>query len=173
MNDKVDWQFLFLDTRARVYLLWAGLATIGFAATHYYQNQLINAYWALLSVVGLYYMYKVMPLRVRQMQHIFWGWFVTISLGMAVSVIIFYFDLAPAGFLIGHLGGFWLVIMAVAYFINGYFDKPAAWYNFAAALNLVFGLLCLTVDVFLPGQYLIAAVISAWSMLYLWLFRAD
>lgn len=172
MNDKVDWQYLFLETRARVYLLWAALTTIGFVATHFYQNKLINVYWLLLSVVGLYYMYRVMPLKVKQMRHIFLGWFVSISIGMAVSGIIFYLDLAPAGFLIGHLGGFWLLVMAQAYAVNGYVDQPGNWYYVAAVLNLVFGILCLTVDAFLPGQYLIAAVVSAWSMLYLWLFRS-
>lgn len=171
MNDKVDWQYLFLETRARVYLLWAAIATLGFVATHYYQNKFINIYWAFISVLGLYYMYKVMPMKVKQMRHIFLGWFITIGLGMVISGIIFYLDLVPAGFLIGHLGGFWLLIMAQAYFGNGYFDKPAKWYYFAGILNMVFGILCLTVDAFIPGQYLIAAVISAWSMLFLWVFR--
>lgn len=170
-HTKIDWQYLLLDTRARVYLLWAGLITVGFVATHFYQVKLINGFWAFLSVIGIYYMYKVMPLRVRQMRHIFLGWLLTIIAGMTVSGIVFYLELPFAGFLINHLGAFWLVLMAQAYAGNGIVDRPATWYWFAAGLNLMFGILCFTVDALIPGQYLIAAVVSAWSMLYLWLFR--
>jgi len=173
MNDKVDWQYLFLDTRARVYLVWAALGTVGFLATHFYQVEQINVFWTFLSVIGMYYMFRVMPLRVRQMRHIFLGWLLTIIAGVLISGLVFVLDLPFAGFLIGHLGGFWLLLMAQAYAGNGYVDKPGRWYYFAAALNAVFGILCLTVDAFLPGQYLIAAVVTAWSMLYLWLFRSS
>ncbi len=77
-NDKVDWQYLLSDSRARVYLLWAVLLGIGFVATHFYQNKNINGVWTLLSLIGLGYMYKVMPLRVTQMKQIFRVWIVTI-----------------------------------------------------------------------------------------------
>lgn len=173
MKDKVDWQFLFLDTRARVYLVWAVLTTVGFTATHYYQVKQINVFWTVLSLIGMYYMYRTMPLRVSQMQHIFLGWLLTIIAGMVVSGLIFVFLTPLSGFLISHLGGFWLLVMAQAYAGNGYFDKPAKWYYVVALLNFVSGVLCLTVDAFVPGQYLIAAVVSGWSMLLLWLYRAD
>jgi hypothetical protein len=173
MNDKVDWQFLFLDTRARVYLVWAFLVTVGFIATHFYQVKQINAFWTFLSIIGMYYMYRTMPLRVNLMRHIFLGWLFTIIVGMVISGAVFIFLNSISGYLITHLGGFWLLLMAQAYAVNGYIDKPAKWYYFAALLNGIFGLLCLTLSAFLPGQYLIAAVVSAWSMLFLWLFRAD
>lgn len=172
MNDTVDWEYLWIDTRARVYLVWGLLATVGFVATHFYQVKAINGFWALLSVIGMYYMYRVMPLKVRQMRHIFYGWLLTILAGMAVSGLVFYMGGALAGFLIGHLGAFWMLVMAQAYLGNGIVDKPAKWYYFAAALNAIFGILCFTVDALVPGQYLIAAAVSAWSMLYLWLFRS-
>lgn len=171
-NNKIDWEYLFTDTRARVYLLWAVLATVGFLATHYYQRKQINGFWALLSFIGIYYMLRVMPLKVRQMQRIFLVWLVTILAGMAVSGLVFYLSSDIAGNLIGRLGAFWMVLLAVGYAINGVVDRPAGWYYFAAALHLIFGILCFISDVFLPSQYLIAAVISAWSMLYLWLYRA-
>lgn len=173
MNDKIDWQYQLLDSRARVYLLWAVLVTAGFIATHFYQNKLINGVWATLSVIGLGFMYKVMPLRVTQMKRIFVAWVVTIVFGMAVSGLVFYSGSAAAGNLIAHLGGFWLLVMAVGYFWNGLVDAPATWYWFAAAINFVFGILCFTVDALAPGQYLIAAVVSAWSMLNLWVFRSS
>lgn len=170
-HTKLDWQYLFLDTRARIYLLWAALLSSGFVATHFYQAKIINGFWAVLSVIGMYYMFKVMPLKVKQMRHIFLGWLVTITVGMAVSGIVFYLELPFAGFLINHLGAFWLVLMAQAYAFNGLVDRPARWYWFAAVLNLVFGILCFTVEGLISGQYLIAAIVSTWSMLYLWLFR--
>lgn len=173
MNEKVDWQYLLLDTRARVYLLWAMLTAIGFTATHYYQAYLINGFWALLSFIGLGYMVLVMPLKVRQMQRIFLAWGATIAAGMAVSAAVFYSSSAAAGNIIAHLGAFWMLVMAVGYAWNGLVDRPATWYWFAAGLNLLFGVLCFTVDAFAAAQYLIAAIVSAWSMLYLWLFRAS
>ena len=172
MNDKIDWEYLRLDTRARVYFLWAVLVTVGFVATHFYQHKFINGFWAFLSIIGIYYMYHVMPLKVRQMRHIFMVWLLTILAGMTVSGVVFYIGGSTFGFLISHLGAFWLLVMAQAYAGNGLVDPPATWYWFAAALNAVFGILCFTVDALVPGQYLIAAVVSAWSMLYLWLFRA-
>lgn len=171
MNDRIDWEYLRLDTRARVYFLWAVLLLIGFVATHFYQIKLINGFWAFLSVIGLYYMYRVMPLKVKQMKRIFIVWLLTILAGMVVSGLVFYVHGSAAGLLISHLGAFWMLVMAVGYALNGLVDPPATWYWFAAALNVIFGVLCFTVDALLPGQYLIAAVVSSWSMLYLWLLR--
>ncbi|MBA3758070.1 hypothetical protein H0X10_00335 [Candidatus Saccharibacteria bacterium] len=171
MNDKIDWGYLFNETRARVYLVWAVLIPTGFVATHYYQRKEINAFWAILSVIGLVYMYKVMPLRVSQMKKIFNVWLITIIAGMVVSGLVFYSETAAAGKLIANLGAFWLVVMAVGYAWNGLVDAPARWYWFAAILNIVVAVLCYTNDAFSAGQYLLAAVVTAWSMLNLWLFR--
>lgn len=172
-NSKVDWEFLFIDSRARVYLLWAFLATIGFMATHYFQRKQINGVWAVISVVGMYYMYRVMPLRVKQMKNIFYVWLIFILIGMAISGVVFYLNNELAGYIIARLGAVWLFIMAAAYAANGLVDRPAKWYFFAAGLNAVLGLLLLLNEALLPGQYLIAAVASFWSMMYLWLYRAD
>jgi hypothetical protein len=171
MNDKVDWEFLLIDSRARVYLLWAVLTAVGFVATHFFQNKLINGVWAMLSLIGLGFMFRVMPLQVKQMKRIFISWLVPIVLGMTVSGLVFYQNSLAAGNLIAHLGAFWMIVMAVGYFWNGLVDPPSNWYWFAGLLNLSFGLLCFTVDALLAAQYLIAAVVSAWSMLYLWIFR--
>jgi hypothetical protein len=173
MNDKVDWQYLLTDNRARVYLLWAVLVTVGFVATHYFQNKLINGFWATLSVIGLGFMYFIMPLGDKRMRRIFYGWLVTIIFGMTVSGVVFYLETPTTGNLIAHLGAFWLLIMAVGYAWNGLVDAPSNWYWFAAFINLLFGLLCFTMDIFTASQYLIAAIVSAWSMLYLWLFRSS
>lgn len=138
--------------------------------THYYQQRAINGIWFLISVVGMYYMFRVMPMRVRQMQKIFAAWLVPIVFGMAVSGLVFYIPQWRG--LIGYLGAFWLLIMAAGYFLNGLVDEPAFWYYFAAAINFVAGAVLLLDSSLLSVQYLIAAIISAWSMLNLWLFRS-
>jgi len=170
MNDKIDWNFILSDTRGRVYLLWAILAPWGFVATHYFQQMGILFVWLAISVVGLGYMYRVMPLRVRQMQLIFAAWLVPIASGMLVSLLVFY-NHALAELLLVRLGAFWLLVMAAGYIWNGLVDPPSGWYWFAAAVNVVAGVVCWTVEPFTTAQYLIAAIVSAWSMLSLWLFR--
>jgi hypothetical protein len=171
MNDKVDWQYLLLDTRARVYLLWAVLTTGGFTATHYFQQRQINAVWFFISVFGLGYMYRAMPMGVMQMRKIFLAWFVPISFGILVSILAF--KIAVLSSLIQYMGSFWLLIMAIGYFLNGLVDAPSTYYWFAAALNIAAAIICYVVEPLLAAQYLVAAIVSGWSMLYLWLFRAS
>lgn len=171
MDNRIDWQFLTTDTRARIYLLWAILLFLGFIATHYYQVKLINGVWAVLSLIGLGYMYKTMPIRVKQMKRIFYIWAATIVFGMFVSGAVFYFNSPLAGSLIARLGAFWLIVMAVGYALNGLVDRPAGWYWFAFVINVIFGTLCFVSDAFVASQYIVAAIVSGWSMLNLWLFR--
>lgn len=162
---------LFTQTRARVYLLWAILATGGFIATHYYQRKQINAAWFSISVIGLVYMFKVMPMQVRQMKQILMAWLVPITIGMVVSGLVFYIKDDIAYKTIANLGGFWLAVMAAGYLWNGLVDRPASWYYFAVVINIVAAYLCYTNDNWRSVQYLIAAIISAWSMVNLWFFR--
>lgn len=169
MNERLSLTFLLNDTRSRVYLLWAVLVTAGFVATHYVQRKQINPVWAVMSLVALGYMLRVMPLRVRQMRLIFLSWLVPIFIGMTVSGLAFIVE--PLFGLVPYLGSFWLVVMAVGYAWNGLVDEPAGWYWFAVGINLVGAILCSFVDAFVMQQYLVAAVISGWSMVNLWLFR--
>ena len=171
-TQSIDWKYLFGTTRARIYLLWAILVPLGFVATHFHQEHNINALWTLLSVIGLGYMLRVMPLKVRQMQKIFLAWLVPIFIGLCASGAPFYIHTATAANFIGHLGAFWLLMMGVGYVLNGLVDRPSHWYWIAAAMNFAAGIACFTVDALAPGQYLIAAIISAWSMLNLWVFRS-
>ncbi len=169
MNSRVDWFYLLHASRARVYLLWAVLGTIGYIATHFWQVRQINAVWFLISVIGMGYMWRVMPLKVGKMKQIFVSWLVPIAFGMAVSGLAFYIDQLAR--IIPYLGVFWLVVMAIAYIWNGVVDRPAQWYYFAAALNLAAAALCYFSPAYLEYQYIVAAIVTAWSMLYLWLFR--
>lgn len=171
MQNDLDFRELFTASRARVYLLWALIVAVGFTATHYYQNPNINAVWTILSIVGFVYMYKVMPLKVSQMKHIFASWLVPIIVGMVFSVVAVRTSLLPE--LISYLGPFWLAVMAVGYFWNGLVDGPGLWYYVAAAVNLVAAAVIYSSLDLLSVQYLLIAIISTWSMLMLWLFRGD
>lgn len=169
LNDNIDLDYLWHDSRAQVYLLWAFIIPAGFILTHFHQAPNINIAWSLISVAGLGYMFRVMPLRVRQMQRIYGAWLLPITVGMIVSIAAFRITaLAP---LISYLGAFWLLVMAVGYGLNGIVDAPSGWYWFAVFLNVVAGLLCFFVAPFTVAQYLIAAIITAWSMLNLWVLR--
>lgn len=170
----MDWKYLITVPRGRVYLLWAVLLPLGFVATHFYQQHAANALWAVISIVGLGYMARVMPLKqASQMRRIYASWLVPIGVGMGVSAVVFYVQTDVAANLIAHLGAFWLGVMAVGFFCNGLVDPPRFWYFLAAAFNAVACAFCFTVQPFTEAQYLIAAAVSAWSMLSLWLFRVD
>jgi hypothetical protein len=171
MDDKLNMELLLNESRPRVYLLWAVLTGVGFTATHYYQKPNINGVWFVLSVIGLGYMYKVMPLRVKQMKRIFLAWLIPIVAGIVISKLAVQTNIFSN--LLPYLGAFWLVVMAVGYFLNGLVDPPSKWYYVAAIVNLVAAGLCWQVDSFITQQYLIAAVVSVWSMLCLWVFRSD
>ncbi|HEU4914534.1 MAG TPA: hypothetical protein VFT16_03985 [Candidatus Saccharimonadales bacterium] len=171
-SQSVDWKYLCNTTRARIYLLWAILVFVGFVATHFYQDHNINYVWTGLSVVGLGYMARHMPMAVKQMRYILLAWLVPIVAGIVVTGSVFYIHTSAAAQLLGHLGAFWLFVMAAGYILNGLADRPSYWYWAAASMHIVAGLACLTVDELLPGQYLIAAIIGAWSMLNLWIFRS-
>lgn len=170
MNEKIDWKFLITDTRARIYLLWAVLTLIGFTTAHYSRNDIgINSFWVVLSILGLGYMYKVMPLRIKSAQRVLQAWLVPIVIGSVVSVSAFY--VAALQGLIPYLGAFWLFVMATSYIMNGFVDSPATWYWVAATLNVAAGLAIIFVPELQITQWLIAAVVSTWSLLNLWLFR--
>jgi hypothetical protein len=168
----MDLRFLITATRARIYLLWAILVPAGFVATHFYQNRNIIYVWAAIALIGLGYMYRVMPLHVVQMRRIFMAWLVPIALGILLTGALLYIHQPWATNSIEHLGAIWMGIIAIGYLLNAAFDHPSGLYWFAAILNVGFGVACLY-DLFLPVQYLVAAIVSVWSLLFLWLFRSD
>lgn len=169
----MDVKFLITAPRPRVYLLWGIMVPLGFVATHFYQKHEINVLWTIIAFIGLGYMYKVLYLRVTQMRQIFLAWLVPIVLGLAVAGAVFYVDTYSAAWLMGHLGAFWLAVMAVGHLLNGWVDPPRFWYWCNAVINAGAATLCFAVIEFAAVQYLIAAVVSGWSMLNLWLFRSD
>lgn len=169
----MDFKYLVTATRARVYLLWTILLPIGFVATNFYQNHNINFVWGVIAIIGLGFMYKVMPMGVGQMRKIFLAWLVPIVFGMIVSGLVFYIHGPFTGNLIGHLGAFWLGVMAVGYVLNGLVDPPSTWYWTAAILNAVAAVACYEVHALILSQYLVAAIVSGLSMGLLWLLRSE
>lgn len=138
-------------------------------ATHFYQKRLINPFWLVLTVAGLGYMWRTMPLKVSKMKMILVCWASVLLFGMAVSGLAFYID--GIARLVPFLGVFWLAVMAAGYAWNGLLDRPSTWYWFAAAINIAAAILCYYNSTFLEYQYVVAAIVSTWSMLYLWLLR--
>lgn len=171
MSDKLDYDAIIHESRPRVYLLWAALTGIGYTTTHYYQNPNINYIWFVLALIGLGYMYHAMPLRVHQMKNIFRAWLFPITIGILISIIAVRTDLIPS--LIQYLGVFWLIVQAVGFTLNGLVDAPGKWYFIAAGTNVAAAAACYLIAELTIIQYLIAAVVTAWSMLMLVIFRSD
>ena len=172
MNNAVDWKLLFGEARARIYLLWAGLCVVGFVAAQYSKAaNNINLFWAVLSVGGLGYMYKVMPMQMKAAKRIFCAWVLPIVFGAVISVLAF--RVRALAEVAAYLGAFWLLVMAVGFFLNGLYDAPSTWYWVAVLMNVVGAVLIIYWEPLLPGQWLVAAIISSWSMLNLWLFRGE
>jgi len=171
MESKLDLDALFNNSRARVYLLWAILTGVGFSATHFYQMPNINILWFVISIIGLAYMYKVMPLGVQQMKKIYLSWLVPIVIGLIVSVVLVRTDAAPEA--VGYLASIWLIVMAAGYLSNGLSDTPGFWYFVAAVVNIVAATAVYLITDLQIAQYLIAAIVSVWSMLTLWVFYSD
>jgi hypothetical protein len=71
------------------------------------------------------------------------------------------------------LGTFWLFVMAAGYVLNGLFDKPSTWYWVAAGVNIATAVSLISFHSLHSVQYLLAAVVSGWSLLMLWVFRSD
>lgn len=171
MINQIDWQYIFKNTRSRVYLLWAILTTIGFMLTHFHQQQNINALWFGISVVGLGYMLKVMPLRIKKLRLIYLSWLVPIAIGLVFSALVF--KTTALSIYVSYLGSYWLFVLAAGYFLNGLVDPPAKIYWYNSCLNALAGLLIAMIGSLLPIQYLIAAGVSVVSMLNLWFFRTE
>lgn len=169
LNARIDFDSRWHSSRAQVYLLWAVLTGAGYVGTHLYMNKLINPVWFALSLIGLGFMYKVMPLQVKQMKKIFMAWLVPIAFGITVSGLVFYVDAIAQ--LLAYLGAFWLVVQAVGFVWNGIVDPPSDWYFIVAAVNVVAAVAVWQLDSLFLVQYLIAAVVTVWSMLMLWIFR--
>ncbi len=171
MENKINFSFLINESRGRVYLLWAVLTGVGYTATHYYQHPNINGVWFVLSAIGFAYMYKVMPLRVKQMKYVYMSWAVPISVGLIVSILSARTELLPG--LLGYLGAYWLAIQAVGFLWNGLVDSPGIWYYVASVMNGIGAISLYLSESLLPVQYLLAGIITVWSMLMLWLYRTD
>lgn len=168
----LPWQFWFTDKRAQVYLAWLVLIPIGYVMTHLHTSGVmaINAKWVGAAIVGFAVMAWVMPLKQRRMQLIFVSWLIPITLGLILSVAAF---MAPALYwLAPTLGVLWVALQAIAFAANGIVDAPSGWYWFAVGLHVVLLLALLLVPTLLGYQYLLLAIVTAWSLLNLWLFRS-
>ncbi len=159
----------YWNPRRRVYAVWAVIILAGFIATHYYQNPNINGIWAGLSLVGLGYMAKVMPLRLPRMRKIMAVWVVVIVIGLAVSWAVVH--LAAFADYLTYLGCGWLILLGIGHLVNGVVDPPSGAYYVSGGIQIVAGLACILISQLLNIQYLVAGVVGAFGMVWLILNR--
>jgi hypothetical protein len=159
---------IYWNPARKVFAVWAIIILMGFIATHFYQDPTVNWVWTVLSVIGLWVMYKHMPLRIPKLKKIFLGWVGVIVFGMVFSFAIFSFE--SLYFLIGYLGIFWLLLMGIGHWLNGWFDRSKI-YIYSGLVQVVAGVACYFFLPLLLNQYIVAGVVGAVAMVMLLLFR--
>lgn len=157
--------YSFFNPKNIVFTTWAGILFFGFLATHFYQHPNINWVWSLLSVIGLFVMYKYMPFRVIVLRRTFYHWLGVIVFGMAVSFGVFYVE--NIGWLLEYLGMFWLILLGLGHVINKPLYPGQKGLLQAGILQIVAGVMIWFVPQFLEYQYIIAAFASSAGMLLL------
>lgn len=161
---------LLTDRRTQTYLVWLLIVTAGWVLTHLRMSPEVNIGWGITVLFGLGFMVYAMPLRQRRMQSILAIWTGILLFGMAASAAAFY---SPAlGPLISYLGVFWLLLLAVAFALNGLVDPPSRWYYVASALHVMAAGAAVISPWLLYYQYLLAAAAAVLGMGGLWLFRS-
>jgi len=151
----------------KVFLYWAVALLVGFSATHLYQLEQINWLWLVISIGGLWYMYRFMPRTDTILWNIYRVWAGVIALGMVLSFLPFY--LPSLVWLSGYLGIMWLVLMAFGHAATGYIDGKSVY----VTTTLVQLVSAIAIAYYLPLlviQYLVVGVVSSLAMVWLILF---
>lgn len=166
---KLGWKFWFVDKRARVYVLWLVLVPPGFVHLYFEQPLWINWPWLATCVAGLGFMAFAMRPFTGKLASIFYAWLVPLAVGMAISFLA---TLPPYYALLPKLAMMWALVQAAGYILNGLVDAPSGWYWFAAVAHALVAVFCLVFPALISSQWLLMAIVSAWSLLNLWLFRS-
>lgn len=148
-----------------VFLTWAVAELIGWLTTHFFfQSMTANWVWIILSVIAFVPMVIYMKMKVAKLRNIMILWIVTVAAGIAVSFLSFSLTwLTP---LLSYLGGFWLILMGVAFLIDALWWTPRL-FIIGGALQIAAGLLVVFVPSLVGYQYLIAAGAGTGGMLIL------
>ncbi|MFQ3613759.1 MAG: hypothetical protein SNJ68_08605 [Cyanobacteriota bacterium] len=160
----------FWNICRRVYLVWAVLLLVGFAATQFHQEASINWLWLVISLLGLGYMVRQTSLpefRAAGLVHLYFVglvWTLVIALGMVLSVLPFVGRTALAS-LSQYLGVFWLFQMGLGHWLNGMVDPPRRPYWITGGIQILAGIVCLVWG--LEWQFLAAGGVGALAMLLL------
>ncbi|MEN9225581.1 MAG: hypothetical protein Q6L60_00670 [Thermostichus sp. HHBFW_bins_43] len=160
----------FWNICRRVYLVWAILLGIGFAATQFHQEANINWLWLVISLIGLGYMVRQTSLpefRSAGLAHLYFVglvWTLVIALGLIFSVLPF-IGRTPLTALSQYLGVFWLFQMGLGHWLNGTVDPPRRPYWITGGIQILAGIVCLVWG--LELQFLVAGGIGALAMLLL------
>ena len=148
-----------------VFLTWAIAELIGWLTTHFFfQSPTANWVWLILSAIAFVPMVRYMKMKVVKLRRILILWIVTVALGLMASFLSF--SVSWLTWLAPHLGGFWLILMGVAFLINALWWTPRL-FVLGGALQIAAGLLTLFVPALLASQYLVAAVAGTGGMLIL------
>lgn len=160
----------FWNICRRVYLVWAVLLGIGFAATQFHQEANINWLWLVISLIGLGYMVRQTSLpefRTAGLAHLYFVglvWTLVIAQGMLLSVLPFV-GRTPLAALSPYLGVFWLWQMGLGHWLNGLVDPPRLPYWITGGIQILAGVACLLWG--LEWQFAVARGIGALAMLLL------
>lgn len=144
-----------------VFAYWSVAILVGFIATHFYQIEQINYLWGLISLTGLYLMYKYMFNKNKPLHLTFWVWLLVLGLGMIISVLSLYF--MPLIFLSGYLGIFWLFLMGIGHILTAITFTRQDFY-LTGLIQIIVGILCLFILPLSVYQYVVAGLVGSLSM---------
>jgi hypothetical protein len=147
-----------------VFFTWGLVELIGWLATHYWPDPRVNWLWLVLTIIGLVPMAKYMSLKVPRLRKIMILWVVALAVGMAASFGAFVW---PWLFwLPAYLGGFWLVLMGLAFVVNALWWTPKL-FLIGGIAQIVAGIGAFTITPLIIYQYILAAVVGSGAMFIL------
>lgn len=148
-----------------VFFVWGVVELIGWVWTHYWQAPGINWVWTGLTIIGLIPMFMYMSFKVAKLRNILVLWIVVLAFGMVASFGSFGWPgfgwLSPI-----NLGGFWLVLMGVAFLVNALWWTPSTFIA-GGVLQVAAGAAAWAMPSLYAYQFLIAAVVGSGAMFLL------
>ena len=148
-----------------VFLAWAIAELVGWLTTHFFfLSPTANWIWLGLSIIAFIPMVMYMKMKVAKLRNIMILWVVTVALGLAASFLCF--SVSWLTWLAPYLGGFWLILMGVAFLINAIWWTPRL-FIIGGLLQIVAGVLAVFVPALVAYQYIVAAVAGTGGMLIL------
>lgn len=150
-----------LSAKRRACLLWAALITVSFVTAQFYQQPSIVWLWLLCGLAGTGYMIKL-----RLSSYLISLVIASLAVGGSMSALSF--ELAGLAWLKLYLGVFWLFMMSLTHLAASLLDRPKQVYYVSTAMLALAGALSLLLESLLIIQFLVAGLVGA--LVLLWLF---